>query len=78
MGAAEYMQAPRPAPAQAATVARQEHVRSPQELAEFAEAESQSLLGVSWDEARRLLESGELDGTAAEAEVRMIAFLISA
>lgn len=54
----------------------QQHEPSSQELLELAERESQSLLGVSWEDARRMLEAGEIAGTAAEAELRMLSFLM--
>jgi hypothetical protein len=46
------------------------------ELVELAEHESAERLGVSVDEARAKLERGELDGTIAEAELRMLDFLL--
>jgi hypothetical protein len=55
--------------------AREVRERSSQELAELAERESQALLSVSWEDARRMLDRGELAGTAVEAELRMLAFL---
>jgi hypothetical protein len=55
----------------------QEHERSREELQELAERESRSLLGVSWRQAHRLLDEGALVGTAAEAELRMLLFLMA-
>jgi hypothetical protein len=66
---------PHPKPAKSPN-AREVRERSSQELAELAECESQALLGVSWEDARRMLEAGELAGTAVEAELRMLAFLM--
>ena len=54
----------------------QEHERSQEDLRELAEREARSLLGVSWQEAHALVDKGALAGTAAEAEVRMLAFLL--
>lgn len=56
--------------------APQEHERTSEELVEFIERESQELLGVSWTEAREMLENGSLAGTAAEAQLSMLAFLM--
>jgi len=50
--------------------------RAPIDLSKLVEHESQTLLGVSWSKAREMLESGSLAGTAAEAELRMLAFLM--
>jgi hypothetical protein len=44
---------------------------------DLAEREAQDLLSVSRDEAFAMLERGELDGTAAEAEFRMLRFLVT-
>ena len=54
---------------------------TPQELAhnealEAAEAEAQSMLGVSLDSAFKMLDEGQLSGTAAEAELRMLRFVL--
>jgi hypothetical protein len=51
---------------------------SPEELAKLVESETRSLLGVSWQEAHALLDKGALAGTAAEAQIRMLAFLLDA
>jgi hypothetical protein len=50
---------------------------SPRQANELVEREVRALLGVSRDEAFEMLERGDLDGTAAEAEVSMLKFLVS-
>ncbi len=52
----------------------QEHTHA--EALEAAERDAQAMLGVSLSEAFRLLDSGRLDGTVAEAELRMARFLL--
>jgi hypothetical protein len=47
------------------------------ELEELAETQARSMLGVSWVDATGMLERGELAGTAAEAELRMLSFLLT-
>lgn len=54
----------------------QEQERSHEELTQLIEREARSLLGVSWQEAHVMLDKGALAGTAAEAEMRMLAFLL--
>ncbi|MCW2995218.1 MAG: hypothetical protein JWQ18_2713 [Conexibacter sp.] len=54
---------------------------SPQERAHLeahalAERESQSMLGVPLERAFEMLEQGQLSGTAAEAELRMLRFVL--
>jgi hypothetical protein len=56
----------------------QEHEHSQQDLAELAESEARALLGVSWQEAHQMLDRGMLTGTAVEAEMRMLMFLMGA
>lgn len=51
---------------------------SPEDLAQLVEGETRDLLGVSWQEAHALLDKGALAGTAAEAQIRMLAFLLDA
>jgi hypothetical protein len=34
------------------------------------------MLGVSWEQASQMLDRGELVGTAAEAELKMLRFLL--
>lgn len=46
------------------------------ELVDLAERESREMLGISWSDALNELEAGTLDGTAAEAELRMLRFLL--
>jgi hypothetical protein len=48
------------------------------DVASLAEAEAQSMLGVSTEEAFRMLDAGALAGTIAEAEMRMLRFLLEA
>lgn len=50
---------------------------SPRQAIELAERETRALLGVSSEEAFEMLERGDLDGTAAEAEVSMLKFLVA-
>lgn len=54
----------------------QAHTYSQPELRDLAEREARDMLGVSWDEATRQLATGALAGTAAEAELRMLQFLL--
>lgn len=54
---------------------------SPQEIAHaenlaYAEGSAQNMLGVGLEEAFQLLDQGELEGTAAEVEVRSLRFLL--
>lgn len=54
---------------------------SPQEIAHaenlaYAEESARSMLGVSLDEALCMLDAGDLDGTAAEIELRSLRFLL--
>jgi hypothetical protein len=53
-----------------------EHIQ--EELGQLVEREAHAMLGVSWHEAHALLDEGALSGTAAEAEMRMLAFLLGA
>jgi hypothetical protein len=46
------------------------------ELLELAERDSQDMLGVPWADALHRLETGELTGTAAEAQLRMLQYLL--
>lgn len=48
---------------------------STRELAALASHESQKMLGVSAKKAYAMLDKGELRGTVAEAELRMLRFL---
>jgi hypothetical protein len=50
--------------------------RAHQEALELAERESQSMLGVPFDEALGMLDTGKLRGTVAEAELRMLRFVL--
>jgi hypothetical protein len=50
---------------------------SPRQATELAERETRELLDVSSKDAFEMLERGELDGTAAEAEVSMLRFLVA-
>jgi hypothetical protein len=50
--------------------------RSQEELSQLVDREARSLLGVSWQEGHALLDKGALAGTAAEAQMRMLAFLL--
>ena len=52
----------------------QEHTRD--DVMQSAERDARAMLGVSLDEAFRLLDSGRLEGTIAEAELRMVRFLL--
>jgi hypothetical protein len=45
------------------------------EIQETLEREAKGILGVSGDEAFSMLDRGELEGTAAEAELQMLRFL---
>lgn len=45
---------------------------SPEEVREYVEAEAQLLLGVSFERAIEMLNSGDLDGTAAKPEVGLL------
>lgn len=47
-------------------------VYTPEEYRAYAEREAQKMVGVSWDEAWARVERGELDGTLAEARLRLI------
>jgi len=49
-----------------------------EQLAKLANAQAHSMLGVSWDQAAAMLDRGDLDGTAAEAELKMLRFMLSA
>lgn len=51
-----------------------DHIR--EDLDQLVEREARAMLGVSWQEAHALLDDGALAGTAAEAEMRMLAFLL--
>lgn len=53
-----------------------EHTYTHDEIQSLAEAEAQSILGVSWPDASRMLDRGQLAGTAAEAELKMLRFLL--
>ncbi len=55
-----------------------EHEYNREELTERAERESRALLGMSWQEAQQMLKKGSLMGTAVEAELRMLMFLMDA
>lgn len=55
---------------------------SPQEIErnatfEAAEADAHSMLGVSLGAAFAMLDAGRLDGTAAEAHLRMLRFVLA-
>lgn len=54
----------------------QEHTHTHAELEALAEREARQMLGVSWRDATHALQRGELAGTAAEAELRMLNFLL--
>ena len=54
---------------------------TPQETAqnealEVAERDAHELLGVSFSDALKVLDAGQLDGTAIEANLRMHRFLL--
>lgn len=54
---------------------------SPQEVAHaanlaYAEGSAQEMLGVNLDQAFQMLDEGQLDGTAAEIELRSLRFLL--
>ncbi len=49
---------------------------SPAEARAIAERQADEILGVSLKEAFEMLDRGELEGTAAEAEFSMLRFLI--
>jgi hypothetical protein len=49
---------------------------TPRQAEELAEREAWRMLAVSRDEAFQMLDRGELEGTAAEAELRMLRFLV--
>ena len=46
------------------------------ELRNLAECQALSMLGVPWDAAIEMLERGDIDGTGAQAELRMLRFLL--
>lgn len=46
------------------------------EIRAVAEAEAQAWLGVSFDQALRMLDRGDLDGTVAEDEFRSLRRLL--
>ena len=54
----------------------QEHTHTAEEIRQLVEAEAHSILGVSWDKASRMVDRGDLAGTAAEAEFKMLRFLL--
>lgn len=54
----------------------QKHEHRQENLAELAEREARFMLDVSWEEASKLLDHGVLAGTSAEAELRMLRFLM--
>jgi hypothetical protein len=54
----------------------QQHTR--ESLTCIAEQEAQSMLGVPLPTAMDMLDRGDLRGTAAEAEMRMLRFLLDA
>jgi hypothetical protein len=58
------------------TMSPQEDTYTEQELVGFADRETRQMLGLPWHEATQALERGELAGTAAEAEIRMLSFLL--
>ena len=47
------------------------------DLVGLAEEQAHSMLGVAWDQAATMLERGDLDGTAAEAELKMLRFMLA-
>lgn len=49
---------------------------SPAEARAIAERQADEILGVSLEDAFEMLDRGELEGTAAEAEFSMLRFLI--
>jgi hypothetical protein len=54
----------------------QEHTR--ESITCLAEQEAQNILGVALPAAMEMLDRGALRGTAAEAEMRMLRFLLDA
>jgi hypothetical protein len=50
---------------------------TPRQAAELADREAQRILEVSSAEAFKMLDRGDLEGTAAEAEFRMLRFLVA-
>jgi hypothetical protein len=54
------------------------HALTNRQAQELAEREARCLLDVSREEAFAMLDRGELEGTAAEAELRMLRFLVPA
>jgi hypothetical protein len=58
------------------TMSPQEHTYTRDELVALAESEAEQMLGMSWQDATSALERGELAGTAAHAEIRMLQFLL--
>ena len=52
----------------------QEHTRD--DVMQTAERDAQAMLGVSLSEAFEMLDAGRLEGTAAEAELRMVRFVL--
>jgi hypothetical protein len=59
-------------------VSPQEHEYSRIELEKLAEHQAKDMLGKSWHDARQLLADGALEGTVAQAELRLLAFLLDA
>lgn len=53
----------------------QEHTHD--DAVRAAERDAQAMLGVPLREAFRMLDSGQLEGTAAEAELRMVRFVLN-
>ena len=47
------------------------------EVKALAEAQALAMLGLPLDDALAMVDRGELDGTAAEAEMKMLRFLLS-
>ena len=63
------------------TMSPQEHTHTTythDQLLGLAEEQAYGMLGVSWDRAAEMLDRGELDGTAAEAELKMLRFMLTA
>ena len=56
-------------------ISGQQLTYSDREIADLAEQEARSMLGMDWADALKQLESGALAGTAAEAQLRMLQFL---
>ena len=47
-----------------------------EEYRQYADAEAQRMLGVSYNEARQQLEAGKLEGTLEETRLKLIEYLM--